>query len=92
MFFFPSVFRIALGKEFVCRVPEGMHLANIKTLGKFEVSGSVSVGSEKYFSIGIRIFLWVFAHKEVFEIPVVVNLLSMSFLALQLRHLHCDQS
>ena len=38
----PSVFRIALDKEFVCRVPEGMHSANIKTLGKFEISGSAS--------------------------------------------------
>ena len=34
----PSVFRIALGKEFIFRVPERMHSANIKTLGKFEVS------------------------------------------------------
>ena len=41
-FFLPSDFRIALGKEFVCRVPEGMHSANIKTLGKFEDSGSES--------------------------------------------------
>jgi len=40
VFFLPSVFRIALGKEFVYRVPYGMHSANIKILGKFEVSGS----------------------------------------------------
>ena len=28
--------------------------------------------SEKYFSVGICIFLWIFAHTKVFEIPVVV--------------------
>ena len=39
-FFFPSVFKIALGKEFVCRVPERIHSANIKTLSKFDISGS----------------------------------------------------
>ena len=27
--------------------------------------------SEKYFSMGIRIFPWVFAHTEIFEFPVV---------------------
>ena len=27
--------------------------------------------SEKYFSVGIRIFPWVFAHTEIFEFPVV---------------------
>jgi len=27
--------------------------------------------SEKYFSVGIRIFLWVFAHTGVFKFPVV---------------------
>ena len=36
----PSVFSAALGKELVRRVPEGIHSANIKTLGKFEDSGS----------------------------------------------------
>ena len=35
-----SVFVAALGKELVRRVPEGIHSANIKTLGKFENSGS----------------------------------------------------
>ena len=39
-FFWPSVFRAALGKELVLRVPEGIYSANIKTLGKFEDSGS----------------------------------------------------
>ena len=39
MFFLPSVFSIAPGKEFVCRVPEEIHSANVKTLGKFDVSG-----------------------------------------------------
>jgi len=38
----PSVFSIAPGKEFVCRVPEGIHSANIKIVSKFEVSGSGS--------------------------------------------------
>ena len=37
----PSVFIMALGKELVRRVPEGIHSANIKILGKFEDSGSV---------------------------------------------------
>ena len=27
--------------------------------------------SEKYFSVDIRIFPWVFAHTEIFEFPVV---------------------
>ena len=36
----PSVFRTALGKELVCRVPEGLHSANPLTLGKLNVSGS----------------------------------------------------
>jgi hypothetical protein len=27
--------------------------------------------SEKYFSVGIQIFPWVFAHIEIFEFPVV---------------------
>ena len=39
-FFLPSVFSTALGKELVCRVPEEIHSANIKTHGKFEDSGS----------------------------------------------------
>ena len=34
----PSVFFATLGKWLVCRVPEGMHSANIKTLGKKPVS------------------------------------------------------
>ena len=29
--------------------------------------------SEKYFSVGIRIFLWVFARTEKCEIPVVIE-------------------
>jgi len=37
----PSVFFAALSKELVCRVSEGMHSANMKTLGKEPVSGSV---------------------------------------------------
>ena len=40
VFFLPSVFSAALGKDLVCRVPEKIHLANIKTLGKFDVFGS----------------------------------------------------
>ena len=40
VFFFPCVFRVALDKELVCRVPERIHLANTKTLGKFDVCGS----------------------------------------------------
>ena len=36
----PSVFSAALGKELIRRVPEGIHSANIKTLGKFVDSGS----------------------------------------------------
>ena len=36
-----SVFFTALDKGLVCRVPEEMHSANIKTLGKQSVSGSV---------------------------------------------------
>jgi len=38
--FFASVFSATLGKELVRRVPEGIHSANLKTLGKFDVSGS----------------------------------------------------
>ena len=39
----------------------------------FYFRGYFSVGtpSEKYFSMGIRIFPWVFAHTEQFEFPVV---------------------
>ena len=37
-----SVFFAGLGKRLVCRVPEEMHSANIKTLGKEPVSGSES--------------------------------------------------
>ena len=40
-FILPSVFFTALDKGLVCRVPEEMHSANIKTLGKQSVSGSV---------------------------------------------------
>ena len=40
VFFLPSVFRAALGKELVCRVSNRIHSANIKTLDKFDVSGS----------------------------------------------------
>ena len=40
-FILPSVFFAALGKGLVCRVPEGMHSANIKTLGKEPVSDGV---------------------------------------------------
>ena len=39
-FFLPSVFRVALSKELIHCVPEGIHSTNIKTLGKFDVSGS----------------------------------------------------
>ena len=39
----PSVFSAALGKELVRRVSEGIHSANIKTIGKFEDSGSVPI-------------------------------------------------
>ena len=38
--FLPSVFSAALDKEFVRRVPKLIHSTNIKTLGKFDVSGS----------------------------------------------------
>ena len=37
----PSVFFTTLGKSALCRVPDGMHSANQKTLGIFNVSGSV---------------------------------------------------
>ena len=40
VFFLPSVFSAALGKELVRRVPEGIHSANRKTLGKFQDSDS----------------------------------------------------
>ena len=36
----PSVFSAALGKELVRQVSEGIHSANIKTLSKFDISGS----------------------------------------------------
>ena len=36
----PSVVSDALGKQFFCRVPDEMHLANILALGKSPVSGS----------------------------------------------------
>ena len=42
VFFFPSVFSAALGKELVCRVSERIHSANTKTLGKFDISGSAT--------------------------------------------------
>jgi len=29
--------------------------------------------SEKYFSVGIQIFPWIFAHTEIFEFPVVIG-------------------
>ena len=36
----PSVVSEALGKQFFCRVPDGMHSANLLALGKSAVSGS----------------------------------------------------
>ena len=36
----PSVFSVALSKKLSRRVFEKIHSANIKTLGKFDVSGS----------------------------------------------------
>ena len=41
VFFLPSVFSAALGKKLFRRVPDEIHSANIKILGKFDVSGSV---------------------------------------------------
>jgi len=37
----PSVVFEALGKQLFCRVPDGMHSANLLALGKSAVSGSV---------------------------------------------------
>ena len=37
----PSVFFAALDKEFVCRVSDRMHSANIYALSKYAISGSV---------------------------------------------------
>ena len=34
--------------------------------------------SEKYFFMGIQIFLWVFAHTEIFEFRVVIDHVSIS--------------
>jgi len=44
----PSVVYAALGKQLFCRVPDGMHSANILALGKSPVSGSVN---PKYYYI-----------------------------------------
>jgi hypothetical protein len=41
-FFSPSVFVLALGKESLCRVPEKLHSAKQKTLGKDLFSGVVT--------------------------------------------------
>ena len=49
----PSVFSAALGKELVHRVPEGIHSANIKTLGKFEDSGSEQWSAGPYLCLQI---------------------------------------
>jgi hypothetical protein len=40
VFFLPSVFYLALGKELLCRVPEKKHSANHVALGKEPDSGS----------------------------------------------------
>jgi hypothetical protein len=40
VFFLPSVFYLALGKELLCRVPEKKHSANHMALGKEPDSGS----------------------------------------------------
>jgi hypothetical protein len=39
---------------------------------------SVSTPSEKYISVGIRIFLWVFAHTGIFEFLVVAGSVMLS--------------
>ena len=49
----------------------------------FRVLFSDGTPSEKYFSVGIRIFPWVFAHTEIFEFPVVVGQLRCVCLASQ---------
>ena len=41
----PSVVSAALGKQLFCRVPDGMHSANIFALGKSAVSGNVQFSS-----------------------------------------------
>ena len=46
----PSVVSAALGKQLFCRVPDGMHSANILALGKSLVSGS-DCYSGQYFRI-----------------------------------------
>ena len=43
----PSIFSAALGKDLVRRVSEEIHSANIKTLDKFEDSGSVGFSATK---------------------------------------------
>ena len=47
---------------------------NSSILLSFYFCGLFSDGtpSEKYFSVGIRIFPWVFAHIEIFEFSVVI--------------------
>ena len=39
----PSVVSKALDRQFFCRVPDEMHLANLLALGKSAISGSASL-------------------------------------------------
>ena len=43
VFFLPSVFYLALGKDRLCRVPDKIHSAKPPALGKVPVSGSETV-------------------------------------------------
>ena len=51
VFFLPSFFRAALGKEPLCRVPDKKHSAKRVTLGKDAVSGSAKPIKQSHCSI-----------------------------------------
>jgi len=49
VFILPCGFLVALGKELVCRVPEGLHLANYLALDKDGISHVLPQGVCKHF-------------------------------------------
>ena len=51
VFFLPSFFRAALGKEPLCRVPDKKHSAKRVTLGKDAISGSAKPIKQSHCSI-----------------------------------------
>jgi len=62
-------------KLFLTAKYDSHHLLHLIFLSfYFCVLFSDGTPSEKYFSVGIRIFLWVFARTGVFEFPVLSRL------------------